>query len=445
MKKSQQYSDFRSVFDEADQIYDEYFLNHFEDKHRLRYLLTKKIGGARRPIIENSTFKKLLSGERTTDVKLRIRQIAQILDTKLKEHPDKEKISKEIFGANNPDFYNHLFEINEGHYDNAKHVDYPDAHQKLVERTSLITSLLQKLPTFPKEITSKTESDIRKLFVAARLNSPKPYVVYHFRQMHCEGIHWVDFYFLKILAILKDNNWFEALVLITEKNISAPTIEIAKQLLGKNRIITDTEASKSATKYNGYSLKILGDAKLKECEALIAQHKRGDDSLMWMQFIPYHVREKLKRESYLQFVWKKHYKSGWDFSNFYNLNVVHLLTEDVKIGDVLAKQYGPPLLIEPYPCPSFRKWLSGTPTPTLQEVEKLLDYFDALDKDKPPLTTAIHGTETALSKLQKEWAKLLKKAKADDPLCAAVDRLAIILDRWDNLYFKSRQTNEHSM
>jgi len=318
--------------------------------------------------------------------------------------------------------------------DNGMASGSPDDEVDASLRVELAARYLSRLPGISKSIDEQVRDRMGELLGGDR-EMPKPFVFYHWRQKH-EAIHWVDFYFLRVLQELQSYG-FEARALVTEGTMPMyPIEEIVKKLLGAPPM-TLAGIKGRERDYVAHTIDYVRSPTARD---KILNHKR-QATKAWIQFIPYFVRSE-DRHGYLQFLWDKHYQGGFEFAFAYSdVKVAQVRTKDIRIHRVLAKKYGPPVFIEPMPCQSVRAWLARRPHPNYKKVEALVGYFEALDNAALIADTAVDESGGSNPRLKKEWIRLLGR-DVDPRLDDAVGRLASILERWNKKYFVAPQARQ---
>jgi hypothetical protein len=299
----------------------------------------------------------------------------------------------------------------------------------VIEKVELIAQYLQTLPAFPDSIDEKLKSEMRQVLANSE-NERYPFIFYHWRQLH-PAIHWVDFYFLLAMRWL-GRHGFRTLALITDDKLPSggsvgSIAEIVKVVLG-DEPITYTSVKRDEVKYKEFAYENVA------IDALDAIWHLNEDTKAWIQYVPYWVN-KQNEQAYFQIIWNRKYTKQHEYAHSYRkTNVVQIQTQDIDIDGAIAKSDGPPVCVEPLPCPSVRLWLSSNPRPTYQQVATILKYFASFDDIRLAIAGNVKGSD---SHLKEEWVNLLD-GNDDSRLFEAVRKLADLFEHLNNEYFKSK-------
>jgi len=377
--------------------------------------------------IKKSVLPHVVRGARLEHALYTIGWFAKVLQEKLTERFDRnpEEI-RALYKSVLPNFSVRLIGMCCGESDSEQKLETVKIKEEVSQNIDSISKYLHSLPGF-SPIRTEVKSEMRRLLSEMKKRgSGRPLVFYHWRQMH-SAIHWVDFFFLRVLAEMQRYG-FEAQALMSERYSSVDPITAAVKKILHRPPITDAGAQSKKEFYERY---VLDNTTSKARDKILKD--RNIESTMWLQFIPYYA-EASGRPGFIQLIWKKRAK---EYRSIHSIDgaprIVQIRTPDILIGGVNAKKLGPELCIEPSPYPTFRSWLSCVnPRPTFQQAAELLEYFRALDS---------HLSEHNLNatSLQRDWVSLLGK-NPNKNLCSKVEQLATIVANWERRYLELKKT-----
>lgn len=241
--------------------------------------------------------------------------------------------------------------------------------------STLVTTLNQIYAIKPLEGDTQCQNAIWKV-LKTRSHNCEPYVFYRWRQLNQSGLHWVDVYFLAVLSVMKRHG-FQPQALITD---TVPPSLFAGCLIKKltgSAPITLTKAQEHRLDYEKFfKMKYAPGSNIDNYLLL-----RPIDTSIWLQFIPWWV-DKCGRKGYAKLVWNNtDYSDGIDrhlYGFRHDVQEAFIKTDDIYLGDKLAKKDGPDISIGPDGIDRFVSWLSSSSPP--QQVHDLGGHLEEIER-----------------------------------------------------------------
>lgn len=266
-----------------------------------------------------------------------------------------------------------------------------------------------------------------------------PKVYYHWRQLHPK-LNWVDFFFLRTLACLRELG-LHPRALITDNQDAKLSTQTKDQLTKIIQAMLHevpvyySEASRNRGDYITFAMNHGFDhAVLDSIQSAFDTHHLQKGNLAtqdWLQYIAWDSRSVKKC---IVFVWAGHYEIYKHLFKVLPLDPLLIKTGDIRLGGSLGKfDYpGKTILIDPPSYPEIVKWIHGNPPIDL--LNDFLEYVSVYDLPNNPEDVFQNAQNFITSQLSSDCSSWLEKVDNRD-YKNAILKVFALLNIWNGKFF----------
>ena len=267
-----------------------------------------------------------------------------------------------------------------------------------------------------------------------------PLVFYHWRQLHPK-LHWVDFFFLKVLERLKDIG-FTVMPLVTNtvsESINKEVDNVIRSIL-KVKPTYYSEVCNYRHKYisyaatHGFSPEV--SEKIKNVTHIHGLKEGNLATEEWLQYIAWAARIV---ERCMVLIWTKHYEIYLNLFKILPLHTCLVKTRDMNLAGRLGKfdEPGKNLFIDPPRYPEIIRWVQSRPP--VNQINEFISHLSIYEN--LPGTTHLDAKQFVNLPLTQDfllWLEGIDNSERKN----AIFQLLGLLDIWNQRYFKGFDTNE---